>query len=531
MSGGTARRGSANPLIVLVVGGLIAVAILVGLLIWISRPQGEEARQLVLLCAAGMRVPVEEITAQYEKEHGVRIKIEFGGSNTLLSRLQISKGKSGDLYLAADDWYTGLAREKGLVAETMPVARMMPVMAVATGNPKGIQTVADLAREDVRVALANPEQAAIGKAIKNILTSLRAGDGTLWDKIEAHVTSGGVFKPTVSEVANDVKIGSVDVGVVWDPIVRMPKYRDFLESIEAPEFAQEQNLVTLGVVSSSAHPTSALRFARYLTARDKGLPAFDAYGFRPVIGDVWAWQPELTFFCGAVNRRAVDEVIKAFEQREGVKVNTIYNGCGILTGQMKTIRRDQGGEGFPDVYMACDRYYLENVKEWFQEDVDVSDADIVIAVPKGNPKGIQGLDDLTREGMRISVGQPEQCTIGALTRTLLDQEGLRDAVMENVVMQTASSAMLVPTVATGSVDASIAYITDTIAARDEVDTVRIDSPHAQAVKPFSIAKSSDHKYLGRRLFQAIADAQEQFEAAGFHFRIGDHPATAESEPK
>lgn len=34
--------------------------------------------------------------------------------------------------------------------------------------------------------------------------------------------------------------------------------------------------------------------------------------------------------------------------------------------------------------MACDRYYLENVKDWFQEDVDVSDVEMVIAVPKGS---------------------------------------------------------------------------------------------------------------------------------------------------
>ena len=131
------------------------------------------------------------------------------------------------------------------------------------------------------------------------------------------------------------------------------------------------------------------------------------------------------------------------EARGGVTVNTVYNGCGILTGQMRTISQKEGGAGFPDVYMACDRYYLENVKDWFQEDVDVSDADIVIVVPKGNPKKIKGIGDLTKPGMRVSVGQPEQCTIGALTRTMLQKMNVYDEVMKNVVMQTASSSMLV----------------------------------------------------------------------------------------
>jgi hypothetical protein len=35
-----------------------------------------------------------------------------------------------------------------------------------------------------------------------------------------------------------------------------------------------------------------LKFARYLTARDRGLPAFDKFGLRPVEGDVWAERPE-----------------------------------------------------------------------------------------------------------------------------------------------------------------------------------------------------------------------------------------------
>jgi molybdenum ABC transporter molybdate-binding protein len=248
---------------------------------------------------------------------------------------------------------------------------------------------------------------------------------------------------------------------------------------------------------------------------------FSERGFEAVEGDEWAWHPEITFYCGSVNRRAVDEVIKEFEAREGVTVNTIYNGCGILTGQMRTISQKEGSAGFPDVYMACDRYYLENVRDWFQEDVDISDAAIVIAVPKGNPKNIQGIADLAKPGMRVSVGQPEQCTIGALTRIMLEKMGVYEQVMENVVMQTASSSMLVPTVATKSVDATISYITDTKAETDKVDSVLIDSPYAKAVQPFSIACSSDHKYLGRRLFNDVAGAGDRFREAGFHFRLGD----------
>lgn len=473
---------------------------------------------LFVYCAAGMRLPIEEIATAYEAEFHEPIQLQYGGSNTLLSQVEV--GRTGDLYLAGDDSYTQLAKEKGLAKETIPVAVMRPVIAVAGGNPKNIQSLDDLLRDDVRTALGNPDQAAIGRLTRRLLKS--AGK---WEEIKAQVTRHGVFKPTVPEVANDVKLGSADAGIVWDTTLAL--YPD-LESIRTTELDAGIADVTIAILDSSKQPTRALRFARFLAAKDKGLVTFSKHGFTPVPGDIWAATPQITFYCGAVNRRAVDSVIQAFAKREGVVINTIYNGCGMLTAQMRTIR-DQNGNGvFPDTYMACDRFYLDNVGEWFQDDVDVSDTEVVIAVPKGNPDNIQSLQDLTKPNVTVAVGQPEQCTIGVLTRQLLKAEGVLDEVMNNVVTQTATSAMLIPTVTTNSVSATLAYATDTLAESDKVDTIRISSEAAKAIQPFAIARSSDHKQLARRLFEAVAASREQFESAGFHFRINENlaaPAT------
>lgn len=488
---------------------LVSVALVAGLVMLNSKGGEQSGEPLVLYCAAGVKPAVEPLARAYEAEYGQPVQLMYGGSGTLLSSLQVSG--QGDLYIAADQSYIEIANEKALIDESLPLAWMRPVIAVAKGNPKGIESLADLQRSDIRLALGNPDAASIGKQTKKLLE--KAG---VWQSVKQQVEAKGVFKPTVPEVANDVKLGAVDAGVIWDATVA--QYPE-LEAVHVPLFDAAQKQISVAVLKSSRQPTAALRFARYLNSK-VGNAVFEAHGFEAVEGDEWAIYPEITFFCGAVNRRAVDEVIQAFELREGVTVNTLYNGCGILTGQMRTINQ-QDGAGFPDVYMACDRYYLENVRDWFQEDVDISDAAIVIAVPKGNPKGIQSIEDLAKEGVRLSVGQPEQCTIGALTRIMLEKMGVYDQVMHNVVVQTASSSMLIPSVATNSVDATIAYITDTQAESDKVDYVRIDSPYAKAVQPFSIARGSDFKYLGRRLFDDITNAREHFESAGFHFRLGE----------
>jgi ABC-type molybdate transport system substrate-binding protein len=224
-------------------------------------------------------------------------------------------------------------------------------------------------------------------------------------------------------------------------------------------------------------------------------------------------------FAGAVNRRALEPIVEAFETREGVKVNTRFDGCGILTSQMRGMKTDQAS-GFPDTFMACDVYYLEEVRHLFQDAVNVSDADIVIAVQKGNPKNIRGLSDLLRPDVRVVLGQPKQCTIGVLSQRLLEDEGIYGQLMsQKDVPQKSSSAMLVPDVVTGAADAVLAYATDTQAAAGEVDVIRVDSPLAKAIQPFSIARSSKHKYLSRRLFAAISRSRDKFESAGFHWRL------------
>ena len=71
--------------------------------------QGTADEQLLVYCAAGMRYPMEEIAAAYEHQFGVPVQLQYGGSNTLLNQLEVSR--VGVLYVAADTSYVELARQ------------------------------------------------------------------------------------------------------------------------------------------------------------------------------------------------------------------------------------------------------------------------------------------------------------------------------------------------------------------------------------------------------------------------------------
>jgi molybdate transport system substrate-binding protein len=501
------RQAGINLFSLLALGSLV----LVGVLAWflLRQKANDYASDLFIYCAAGMRFPMEEISDAYEKEFGVKIQIQYGGSNTLLSQLEIAK--TGDLYLAADDSYIDMARDKGLLAESLELALMKPLIAVRNDNTS-VTSTESLASPQVRVALGNPEATAIGKKTRRLLTR-----SDHWDSINKNVTENGVFKPTVNDVANDIVLGSVDAGIIWDSTVTQ---YDKLRGVSTPELDAGEALVSIGVLTSALDATAALHFARYVAARDKGLLVFRKKGFRPVEGDKWADKPSLTFFIGTVNRLALEPIIREFEEREGVSVTTKYNGCGSLNFDMRTIL-DTNGTGFPDTYMACDTYYLNTVKEFFEPGISVSETDIVICVQKGNPKNINSLVDLARPGVRVAVGEPRACTIGILTRRLLQDADIYDVMLENnIKTETPTSGMLLPSVTTGAADATLAYSTDARNNLDRIEVITIESALARAIQPFSVSLQSDHKHLAHRLFDTVSRSRDKFEAVGFRWNLG-----------
>ena len=476
--------------------------------------QGENIGELHLYCAANMRRPIEELAKDYFEKYKVTIEADYDGSGSLLGKLQTeargsSKEKRGDLYLAADDSYIIKAREKGLVAESLPVAYMRPVIAVRKGNPKKIRSAEDLLGEGLKVAVCNPDQAAVGRSARRAL-----GESGLWSSLEKKVT---VMKPKVTDLANDVKLGTVDAAIVWDSTVAM--YPE-LEAVGDPLLDKEKVNVTLGVVSSSRDASSALRFARFVASEDVGLKAFSRHGFEVPDGDKWEETPELVVWSGGVNRLAIEASVKEFREREGVRVSTIFGGCGSLTAQMKPLWNKRG---FPDVYFSCDRVYMDNVRDWYFSSEDVSETDMVILVPKGNPRKVKGLEDLGSDGMRLGVADPVKSALGRLTVDLLKKAGLYERVYIKVATKAGTADFLVNQIVISGdeeLDAVIVYLANTVNVEDKVDILKIDHPAALASQPIAVSRISLRPQLARRFIAKILSpvSQKRFEGMGFRWQ-------------
>lgn len=284
------RNGSSQNAVVIALGSLVALGVLIFLVSRMgqrreasrcmerqtaSQQRAEKTAKsspLLVYCAASNKPVLERVAKHYQRETGIEVQLQFGPSQTLLATIEISK--TGDLYLPADDQYLQQAAEKKLTGEIFPLVTMRGVVAVAKGNPKKIASFADLLKEEFRVSLANPDAAAIGKVARDKL-------GEQWQSLAAKAES---FKTTVNDVANDLKVGAADAGIVWDAVA--VQYPD-LEAIELPELKDVVGRVAIAVLTTSEQTDAAKLFAQYLSAEDKGLAVYRELGFTTVAGKPW----------------------------------------------------------------------------------------------------------------------------------------------------------------------------------------------------------------------------------------------------
>jgi molybdenum ABC transporter molybdate-binding protein len=455
---------------------------------------------LVVHCAAGLRGPMEGIAKEYERERGQRVEVQYKGSQDILSSIKTTR--IGDVFLPADESYIDDARKDNLIApEVIPLARMTAVVAVAAGNPKHIESWSDLFRADVGLAQAEPKIAAIGRLTRDHM--IKTGQ---WENIDKKTK---VYKETVNHVANAVALGSVDAGIVWD-VVAWPDPK--LAMVALPGLDAIKARVQVAVLTTSKQPTAALQFARYVAGRDKGLKRFRDCGFVNVeTGDAGALKPELVFYAGAMLKPAIEKTITEFEQREGVSVTRVYNGCGILVSQMKAGER-------PDLFFACDTRFMDQAREWFADPGVVSSNQLVIAVKKGNPHGVKSLADLAKPGLKVGVGHEHQCALGAITRDTFIQTGTYAAVAKNIVVQSPTGDLLVNQLRPGALDAAVVYRSNVLPYEKDLDFTPVTGvPCAAPEQPIAVGKHTEYPRLTARLIEAIrsAESRQRFEDAGF----------------
>lgn len=167
----------------------------------------------------------------------------------------------------------------------------------------------------------------------------------------------------------------------------------------------------------------------------------------------------LTIHCGAGLQPPLAEAIALFQKERGVSVAADYAGSEVLLSKIRLTR-----EG--DVFLPGDADYVDRAgKEGLVlHRRTVAFLVPAILVPKGNPRGIRGVEDLVRPGLRLGLGNPRNTAVGRLTPELLKKHGLPPGALEkNTVFLSATVNELALQIQAGSLDAVIVW--DAVAAQ------------------------------------------------------------------
>lgn len=135
---------------------------------------------------------------------------------------------------------------------------------------------------------------------------------------------------------------------------------------------------------------------------------------------------KLVLLCGSSFPLPMEKLCGEFTEATGIEFETNVAGSEVFLPQVKTTT-------LGDILVTHDPF-LDYVKEAdkYSDHVHVGYVAPVLAVQKGNPKGITRIEDLTRDGLKVALTDPEYSTCGEMVYSLLEKKGIKEEVLANV---------------------------------------------------------------------------------------------------
>jgi molybdate transport system substrate-binding protein len=227
---------------------------------------GDELRgDVTVFAAASLTEAFTDAERDLEADHhGLSITFNFAGSQALVQ--QILQGAPADIVATADtETMQQLADAGRLDGAPAVLIHNTLAIAVAPGNPEGIRGLADLARPDLVVVLADPSVPA-GRYAANALRL--AGVRVTPRSLELDV------KAALAKVT----LGEADAAIVYRTDARAARGK--AEEVAIPDAVNQFVSYPIAVVKGAPHPAAALALVQELTA-GAGRRALLARGFRP----------------------------------------------------------------------------------------------------------------------------------------------------------------------------------------------------------------------------------------------------------
>ena len=222
----------------------------------------------------------------------------------------------------------------------------------------------------------------------------------------------------------------------------------------------------------------------------------------------------LTVSAAASLTEAFTDIGHAFEQANpGVTVAFNFGPSDGLASQIN--------EGAPvDVFASASATWMDSVADdgpGVTDRADFARNKLAIIVPADNPAGIETLEDLTNDGVKLVIAA-EGVPAGDYARQIFDNAGIADAALANVVSNEEDVKTVITKVLSGDADAGIGYVTDvTPDLADQITLAPIpDDVNVIATYPIAVVTGSKETDLAQSFVDSVlGDGQRTLAQYGF----------------
>lgn len=224
------------------------------------------AAQLVVYSGAGLRPAVAPLLAEFERQTGARVLIEYGGMGQMLARFE-QTGR-GDVMISGTHFYTDRLIQQQQMQTAWPLAFHGAVVGVYPGSGDKIRRFEDLARPGLRLALGDAQSMALGRTAETIMDASGIGDA-----IRANVV---VRATNVQQLALYVAQGDVDAAIIG--VTNALQQQGQILAVPIPSHLYDPERITVGVLATASEPALAAQLVDFMRS-DAGLAYFERAGF------------------------------------------------------------------------------------------------------------------------------------------------------------------------------------------------------------------------------------------------------------
>jgi len=210
--------------------------------------------------------PIKKCAEEFTAKHGTDFEFTVGKAEKLIS--EITELKQGDILTCGAEFIFDEAQVKGLIfGETRrSVGYRRSAILVPKGNPKGIESIFDLANKGMRVGIS------IGGCLLGVWDEVSSKAG-LTDKIRKNITD---FADGCGAVAALINQKKVDAIFGWNAFQKL--WPATIEVVDLPRELQVFRSTGIAVIQFSKQKKTATQFIEYTTS-EKGKKIYKSYGW------------------------------------------------------------------------------------------------------------------------------------------------------------------------------------------------------------------------------------------------------------